>query len=169
MLAQRVGHLRADNYHPLTDCLPSASFYYRVRTFFWISASNFVFPVILNLVQLVLAFRDPDFLKGAYVLMLNNYVSIIGVLFATIWSAGTKGISSSPHKETREAELGGALPESPRFASASDVELARVDRPESLPGTIIADARRPSAGSSFGLGLATPCRDGCGTPVGIAL
>ena len=69
----------------------------------------------------------------------------------------------------REAELGGALPESPRFASASDVELAHVDRPESLPGTIIADARRPSAGSSFGLGLATPCRDGCGAPVGIAL
>ncbi|KAI0691628.1 hypothetical protein C8Q76DRAFT_634448 [Earliella scabrosa] len=99
-----------------TDSVESAgtasTYYNRVQTLFWIATSNFVFPAALDLVQLVLAFRDPDFVRGAYVLVVNNYVSIVGVLLATIWSTSTK----EPAGQTRGGE------ESPRFASPSPIE-----------------------------------------------
>ncbi|KAI0751545.1 hypothetical protein C8Q80DRAFT_1098839, partial [Daedaleopsis nitida] len=57
----------------------------RLRTLFWIATTNFVFPVILNVVQLVVVFRDRNFTHGTYILSINIYVEIIGVLFATLW------------------------------------------------------------------------------------
>ncbi|KAI0753771.1 hypothetical protein C8Q74DRAFT_1211121 [Fomes fomentarius] len=108
----------------------ATSYYYRLRTLFWISVSNFVFPVILNLVQLILAFRNPDFLDGAYVLIVNNYISVIGVLLATIWSTSTKvqGVHS-PDSTLQVADADGVGTQSPRFAptvvgdDADDIEL----------------------------------------------
>lgn len=70
---------------------PEGSLYVaRLKALFWIGVSNFVFPVILNLVQLIFVFRDPSFLDGSYVFMVNTYVQIIGVLLATMWSTGTR-------------------------------------------------------------------------------
>ncbi|KAM5531172.1 hypothetical protein V8D89_015142 [Ganoderma adspersum] len=66
------------------------SYYDRLKTLFWISVSNFVFPVVLDLALLVLAFRDGSFLDGAYVLLVSNYVDIVAVLLATIWTTSTK-------------------------------------------------------------------------------
>ncbi|KAI0655755.1 hypothetical protein C8Q70DRAFT_413386 [Cubamyces menziesii] len=57
----------------------------RVRTLFWIAASNLVIPVLLIFVQLVYVFHDNNFLHGAYVYIVNIHLQIIGVLFATIW------------------------------------------------------------------------------------
>ncbi|KAI0742305.1 hypothetical protein C8Q80DRAFT_1108373 [Daedaleopsis nitida] len=99
------------------SCENTNSYYHRLRTLFWISMSNFVFPVILNLVQLILAFRDKSFLDGAYVLIVNIYVTIIGVLFATIWSMGTKGLRQ-PVRPVAVA-AGNAPLQSPRFASGT--------------------------------------------------
>ncbi|RPD72760.1 hypothetical protein L226DRAFT_572871 [Lentinus tigrinus ALCF2SS1-7] len=65
------------------------SYYRRLQTLFWISTSNFIFPVIFNLAQLILVFRDPSFLDGAYILLVNSYVEILGVLLVTIWASGT--------------------------------------------------------------------------------
>ncbi|PIL26392.1 hypothetical protein GSI_12149 [Ganoderma sinense ZZ0214-1] len=67
-----------------------------LKTLFWISASNFVFPVVLDVALLVIAFRDPSFLTGAYVLMVSNYVDIVGVLLATIWSTRNKYPHAQP-------------------------------------------------------------------------
>ncbi|KAI0351194.1 hypothetical protein OH77DRAFT_1358019, partial [Trametes cingulata] len=58
----------------------------RIRTLFWIASSNFVFPVLLNLAQLILLFRDRDFVHGTLVFMVDTYVEVIGVLLATVWS-----------------------------------------------------------------------------------
>ena len=69
---------------------PAVSYYDRLKTLFWISVSNFVFPVVLDLALLVLAFREGSFLDGAYVLLVSNYVDIVGVLLATIWTTSTK-------------------------------------------------------------------------------
>ncbi|TFK37705.1 hypothetical protein BDQ12DRAFT_569585, partial [Crucibulum laeve] len=57
---------------------------------FWIAVSNFVFPVLLSLAQLIFSFKDPSFLDGNYVFMCNDYVAIIGVLLATVWTAGNQ-------------------------------------------------------------------------------
>ncbi|KAM5530041.1 hypothetical protein V8D89_016286 [Ganoderma adspersum] len=63
----------------------------RIRTLFWIALSNFIFPVIFDVAQLVLIFRDPNYIEGAYVISVNTYVSILGVLFSTIWASGSSG------------------------------------------------------------------------------
>ena len=57
--------------------------------------SNFVFPVILSIIQLVFIFRDPDFLKGTYIYLTNSFVEIIGVLLATVWTSGSHWKSDS--------------------------------------------------------------------------
>lgn len=92
----------------------AVSYYDRLKTLFWISVSNFVFPVILDLALLVLAFRDAAFLDGAYVLMVSNYVDIVGVLLATIWTTSTK----YPHAQPGFTPSGAAIRSrtSPRFA-----------------------------------------------------
>ncbi|PIL26386.1 hypothetical protein GSI_12143 [Ganoderma sinense ZZ0214-1] len=60
----------------------------RLQTLFWIALSNFVFPVIFDVAQLVLIFRNPNYVEGSYVIIVNSYVSILGVLFSTIWASG---------------------------------------------------------------------------------
>ncbi|KAI9061930.1 hypothetical protein FKP32DRAFT_1575076 [Trametes sanguinea] len=62
----------------------------RLRTLFWIAVSNYILPVVLNFAQLIFVFRDPSFLHGSYIFIVNNYVQIIGVLLATIWATGTQ-------------------------------------------------------------------------------
>lgn len=76
----------------------------RLRTLFWIATSNFVIPVMLNLVQLIYVFRDPEFLHGTYIFFVNNYVQIIGVLLATVWSSGTQW-SEQSSRERSSAEI----------------------------------------------------------------
>ncbi|KAH9900670.1 hypothetical protein C8Q73DRAFT_662259 [Cubamyces lactineus] len=119
----------------------SQSFSYRLRTLFWIAASNLVIPVLLILVQLVYIFRDSSFLHGTYVFFINIYVQIIGVLLATIWStrtrksatavaneANTRGLSTihwaqrssalvSDSRFVVDVESGGAAIQSPSLAS----------------------------------------------------
>ncbi|KAI5123487.1 hypothetical protein M0805_008856 [Coniferiporia weirii] len=61
----------------------------RIRGLFYIALGNFVFPIILNVTQIVLITTDRSFLDGTYVLVVNNYVSILGVVFATIWTTSS--------------------------------------------------------------------------------
>ncbi|PFH45384.1 hypothetical protein AMATHDRAFT_160210 [Amanita thiersii Skay4041] len=58
-----------------------------IRVIFWISVSNFVFPVLLSIAQLIFVFHDTSFFHGVYMLIANDYVSIVGVLLAMVWSA----------------------------------------------------------------------------------
>ncbi|OJT12738.1 hypothetical protein TRAPUB_10715 [Trametes pubescens] len=82
----------------------------RLRTLFWIATSNFMIPVMLNLTQLIYVFRDPEFLHGTYIFLVNNYVQIVGVLLATVWSSGTQWSQQAASQEPAVAEI--------RFASA---------------------------------------------------
>ncbi|PFH46137.1 hypothetical protein AMATHDRAFT_8164 [Amanita thiersii Skay4041] len=58
-----------------------------IQGLFWIAVSNFVFPVLLAIVELVFMFNDPSFLHGMILGFVNAYVSIVGVLLATVWAA----------------------------------------------------------------------------------
>ncbi|PFH46138.1 hypothetical protein AMATHDRAFT_51267 [Amanita thiersii Skay4041] len=58
-----------------------------IRGLFWIAVSNFVFPVLLAIVELVFMFHVRNFIHGIYVGYVNAYVSIVGVLLATVWAA----------------------------------------------------------------------------------
>ncbi|KIK55978.1 hypothetical protein GYMLUDRAFT_62263 [Collybiopsis luxurians FD-317 M1] len=69
-----------------TDMIRNNSLLMHVRSLFLIALGNFIFPVIMNIACLVLIAQDPSFITGAYVLITNNYVAILGVVFATIWT-----------------------------------------------------------------------------------
>ncbi|KAL4062172.1 hypothetical protein J3A83DRAFT_4081033, partial [Scleroderma citrinum] len=65
------------------------SFRHRIRQIFLISAANFVFPVIFNIGQIICITTDRSYLTTTMLLLVNGYVSVIGVLGATIWTSGT--------------------------------------------------------------------------------
>jgi hypothetical protein len=78
----------------------------RLRRLFFIAGSNFIIPGLLNAVQLTLVFvlpkhSDPParqsqlFFICAFIMIVFNYVCIIGVVFATIWATGSSLLSGS--------------------------------------------------------------------------
>ncbi|KIK55977.1 hypothetical protein GYMLUDRAFT_87461 [Collybiopsis luxurians FD-317 M1] len=69
-----------------TVMIRSKSLLLHLRSLFLIALGNFIFPVIMNIASIVLIARDPSFTNGSYVLLSNNYVAILGVVFATIWT-----------------------------------------------------------------------------------
>jgi hypothetical protein len=40
----------------------------------------------MNIASIILIATDPSFIDGSYILLSNNYVAILGVVFATIWT-----------------------------------------------------------------------------------
>ncbi|KAG6843171.1 hypothetical protein H0H87_007198 [Tephrocybe sp. NHM501043] len=60
----------------------------KIRGIFAFALANFVFPLFMNITQLVLLIRDPNYARGAQTSMVNMYVSIFGILFATVWASG---------------------------------------------------------------------------------
>ncbi|KAG6909190.1 hypothetical protein DXG01_001704 [Tephrocybe rancida] len=60
----------------------------RLRSIFAIALANFVFPLFMNVAQLILVLRDVHYPRGSEVLISNLYVAIIGLLFATVWAGG---------------------------------------------------------------------------------
>ncbi|KAG6331377.1 hypothetical protein ID866_7710 [Astraeus odoratus] len=65
------------------------SFGRRIREIFLISAANFVFPVIFNIGQIICITIDKSYLTTTMLLLINGYVSVIGVLCATIWASSS--------------------------------------------------------------------------------
>ncbi|EGN96386.1 hypothetical protein SERLA73DRAFT_186112 [Serpula lacrymans var. lacrymans S7.3] len=59
------------------------------RGLFLIALSNFVFPVVLNIIQLSLIFiSKSSFSQIALIYLVNNFITIFGVVFATLWISG---------------------------------------------------------------------------------
>lgn len=61
----------------------------RFRILFYIFVSNFILPVIMNIAEIIVIFCDTNFLRGFIVVTVNCYVTILGVLLATIWAQGS--------------------------------------------------------------------------------
>ncbi|TFY77140.1 hypothetical protein EWM64_g6873 [Hericium alpestre] len=97
-----------------------SSYASRLKALFWISISNFVFPVILNIAQIILVFRDSNFLDGSYVFIVNNYVAIIGVILATVWAAGIRWVDG-PESNTVETMS------MPHFAAPTRVDMSDLE------------------------------------------
>lgn len=76
----------------MTEILPDATasgVTERIRQIFYISVANFVFPLFFNIAQIVCITTDRSPYTGTMLLMTNDYVTVIGVLCATIWFSGT--------------------------------------------------------------------------------
>ncbi|KAI5993835.1 hypothetical protein F5J12DRAFT_726594 [Pisolithus orientalis] len=66
----------------------------RIRQIFYISVANFVFPLIFNIAQIILISTDRSPNTGGLLLLINNYVTVIGVLCATLWFSGSEWVRS---------------------------------------------------------------------------
>ncbi|KAI6098798.1 hypothetical protein EV401DRAFT_2081914 [Pisolithus croceorrhizus] len=76
----------------------------RIRQIFYISAANFVFPLMFNLVLIICSITDQSSdTLGSLLLLINNYVTVMGVLCATVW------FSRSEWVRTRKEPLSGDI------------------------------------------------------------
>jgi hypothetical protein len=118
----------------------------RVRRLFFIAVSNFILPGVLNFVQIVLIFTLPNpsdpparqaqvFYVCAYIMIVFNYVCVIGVVFATIWSTGSSWASewasmsegSRPSTSKSEPTTPRQSGFNPQFRAVPTEERASVD------------------------------------------
>jgi hypothetical protein len=72
-----------------------------LEALFWIAVSNFVIPVILSIAELVVVWTSNDIFYVTPICVVNLYTEIIGVLLATVWTAGTKWQDN--HKDSHES------------------------------------------------------------------
>ena len=102
----------------------AGSYISRLRALFWIATSSFVFPVILNIIQLAFAYRDPNFLHCEYIYWVNVYVTIVGALLATIWCssdrASNKGGLGAGMEGVRRVGMTTVTLSMPRFNRTSE-------------------------------------------------
>lgn len=66
----------------------------RIRQIFYISLANFVFPLIFNIAQIICITTDRSPSTGTELLTMNNYITVMGVLCATLWFSGTEWVRS---------------------------------------------------------------------------
>ncbi|KAI6104899.1 hypothetical protein EDD16DRAFT_810259 [Pisolithus croceorrhizus] len=71
----------------------------RIRQIFYISAANFVFPLVFNVALITFVMTNSSFANGGLLLLINNYLTVMGVLCATLWFSGSEWV------RTRKAPL----------------------------------------------------------------
>ena len=59
----------------------------------------------MNIVQIALMAARPHWMKGIYIIYINNYVTILGTVFATVWTsrqnwATNSSLDSPPDSST---------------------------------------------------------------------
>ncbi|KAI6101732.1 hypothetical protein EDD16DRAFT_1716316 [Pisolithus croceorrhizus] len=57
----------------------------RIRQVFYVSLANFIFPLVFDIAQLILVLTDHSPNTGGLLVLINNYVTVMGVMGATIW------------------------------------------------------------------------------------
>ncbi|KAI6152520.1 hypothetical protein BKA82DRAFT_763847 [Pisolithus tinctorius] len=73
----------------------------RIRKIFYISAANFVFPLIFNIVLIIFITTTQLFVTSALLLLINNFVTVMGVLCATLWFSRSEWVRNSPRAISR--------------------------------------------------------------------
>ncbi|KAI6038851.1 hypothetical protein EDC04DRAFT_2603554 [Pisolithus marmoratus] len=59
-----------------------------IRQIFYISVANFIFPLIFNVALIISIMTDRSQTNGALLILMNNYITVLGVLCATLWFSG---------------------------------------------------------------------------------
>ncbi|KAI6102964.1 hypothetical protein F5141DRAFT_241449 [Pisolithus sp. B1] len=78
----------------------------RIYQVFCVSVANFIFPVALNITLLIFVTSDHTLdTDGGLLLLINNYVTVIGVLCATIWFSRLDTSKEPPSDEILRLKL----------------------------------------------------------------
>ncbi|KAI6030978.1 hypothetical protein EDC04DRAFT_2922535 [Pisolithus marmoratus] len=123
----------------------------RIRQIFYISVANFVFPLIFNIAQIICITTDRSPTIGVLLLMINNFVTVISVLCATLWFSGSEWV------RTRNDPLSDHGVNSPRLNLERDRVTGGRSRNEVVVlgrGSVTVDMT--GSGSGLGARLNTP-------------
>ncbi len=77
------------------------SFTDRLKSLFWIAVTNFVVPVLFSLAQIVIVYREVDFVVINDIVLANTSIAVIGVVFASIW-AGSYGRARADCRDSKD-------------------------------------------------------------------
>ncbi|KAI6142995.1 hypothetical protein BKA82DRAFT_1008034 [Pisolithus tinctorius] len=64
----------------------------RICRIVYISVTNCVFPVVFNIAQIIFITTDRSPTTSAVLLLINSYVTVMGVMCATLWSSGSEWV-----------------------------------------------------------------------------
>ncbi|KAI0260641.1 hypothetical protein BC834DRAFT_899389 [Gloeopeniophorella convolvens] len=103
----------------------------RIRTLFWISATNFVFPVILGIAELAVYFASSNnYLLALYIDFVKMPVNVIGVVFATLWAAeGRRRAESSQGTMVQPLSAMRFPYYTPSHTTFSDIAMSALEKP----------------------------------------
>ncbi|KAK2467153.1 hypothetical protein APHAL10511_000702 [Amanita phalloides] len=114
----------------------------KLKTLFWIAASNFTLPMFLDIALLANTFRrNPPIMPGTYLMICSLFVQIIGVLLATVWAAGVQW-SDDKHVPRIRSFVPPSI-QLPRFGSSTTTV-------ESSSGSVL---RTPTSEDKSNIGL----------------
>ncbi|KAI5992052.1 hypothetical protein EDC04DRAFT_1323569 [Pisolithus marmoratus] len=85
------------NLHVRTGSIKCGRMTSRIRQIFYISAANFVFPLMFNIVLLITIVTEQLYTIGGLLLLLlliNSYVTVMGVLCATVWFSRSEWVGT---------------------------------------------------------------------------
>ena len=90
-------------HHPLppTNPLGIGSFAETIKTLLWVASTNFVFPVLFSLAQIIIVYREVDVLVVNDIVLINTSIAVIGVVFATVWAGTTNWAKDRDRSMTR--------------------------------------------------------------------
>ncbi|KAJ7208041.1 hypothetical protein GGX14DRAFT_521854 [Mycena pura] len=81
------GHLFTDRKIGVLETSAGAAFASRLQSLFWIASTNFIFPLILGLCQIIILFTGKNILLATGIEVANIYLAIVSTALATIWSS----------------------------------------------------------------------------------
>lgn len=73
---------------------------------FWIAATNFVFPTLFSLAQIVIVYREVDIIVINDIVLVNTSIAVIGVVFATVWAGSSRWAEDRNHNEVHPPPTG---------------------------------------------------------------
>jgi len=85
----------------------------------YIAITNFVFPVLFSLVQIIIVFREVNLIVINDVVLVNTSIAVIGVVFATVWAG-------SGHRNDSRIHLSGRTPADPSDGTPAKPELSAI-------------------------------------------
>ncbi|KAI0304411.1 hypothetical protein B0F90DRAFT_1815742 [Multifurca ochricompacta] len=70
----------------------SRDIFSRVPAVFIIALGNYVVPVTIDITVIALMILLPDWSSGVYILFVANFITILGIVFATVWTTNQNWI-----------------------------------------------------------------------------
>ncbi|KAI6030980.1 hypothetical protein EDC04DRAFT_2605243 [Pisolithus marmoratus] len=118
----------------------------RIRQIFYISLANFVFPLIFNVAQIICITTDRSPTTGTILLTMNNYITVMGVLCATLWFSGSEWVRTR-NEPSSDHMFNSPNPQLARYHAAggrSGNEVVLIGRESVTLGTTSSDTKTGS-------------------------